>query len=328
MDAGLKEILSRVTEEEQAILNGNTQVQKELYSDAGDFVANSKRLLRQGKLIDVRKHTRFIYFPKHRHNYVERVYMYQGKTTHILEGKEQVVLNQGDLLFLNQNVVHEILPAGEEDIGINFLVQPEFFDTAFRMVEDESLLRDFLVNILTRSSDTSIYLYFQARDVLPVQHLLENMIWSLVYGQEYKRNINQITMGLLFMHLVNSSAKILYGNQNQFDQERVARTLAYIESHYPRAALEELCQELHQSPSQLSKFIKKHTGHTFKELLQTKRLNQAVFLLSTTELAVSDIIAAVGYDNTSYFYRVFQERFQMTPGEYRRKENMLKGASR
>ncbi len=328
MDAGLKEILSRVTEEEQAILNGNTQVQKELYSDAGDFVANSKRLLRQGKLIDVRKHTRFIYFPKHRHNYVEMVYMYQGKTTHILEGKEQVVLNQGDLLFLNQNVVHEILPAGEEDIGINFLVQPEFFDTAFRMVEDESLLRDFLVNILTRSSDTSIYLYFQARDVLPVQHLLENMIWSLVYGQEYKRNINQITMGLLFMHLVNSSAKILYGNQNQFDQERVARTLAYIESHYPRAALEELCQELHQSPSQLSKFIKKHTGHTFKELLQTKRLNQAVFLLSTTELAVSDIIAAVGYDNTSYFYRVFQERFQMTPGEYRRKENMLKGASR
>lgn len=324
MDAGLKEILSQVTEEEQAILEGNTQVQKELYSGAGDFVADSKRLLRQGKLIDVRKHTRFIYFPRHRHNYVEMVYMYQGKTTHILEGKEQVVLGQGDLLFLNQNVVHEILPASEEDIGINFLVQPEFFDTAFRMVEDESLLRDFLVNILTRSSDTSIYLYFQARDVLPVQHLLENMIWSLVYRQEYRRNINQITMGLLFMHLVNSSSKILFGNQNQFDQERVARTLAYIESHYPRAALEELCQELHQSPSQLSKFIKKHTGHTFKQLLQTKRLNQAVFLLTTTELSVSDIIAAVGYDNTSYFYRVFQERFHMTPGEYRRKEKILK----
>ncbi|MCI8417802.1 MAG: AraC family transcriptional regulator [Lachnospiraceae bacterium] len=324
MDAGLKEILSQVTEEERAILEGNTQIQKELYSGAGDFVADSKRLLRQGKLIDVRKHTRFIYFPRHRHNYVEMVYMYQGKTTHILEGKEQVVLGQGDLLFLNQNVVHEILPASEEDIGINFLVQPEFFDTAFRMVEDESLLRDFLVNILTRSSDTSIYLYFQARDVLPVQHLLENMIWSLVYRQEYRRNINQITMGLLFMHLVNSSSKILFGNQNQFDQERVARTLAYIESHYPRAALEELCQELHQSPSQLSKFIKKHTGHTFKQLLQTKRLNQAVFLLTTTELSVSDIIAAVGYDNTSYFYRVFQERFHMTPGEYRRKEKILK----
>ena len=141
-----------------------------------------------------------------------------------------------------------------------------------------------------------------------------------MYKQEYNRNINQITMGLLFLHLMNTSDKIRYGNQNQFDQERVARTLAYIESHYRTAALEELCGELHQSPSQMSKFIKRHTGHTFKELLQTKRLNQAAFLLATTELTVSDIIAAVGYDNSSYFYRVFLERYDMTPREYRLKE--------
>ena len=70
----------------------------------------------------------------------------------------------------------------------------------------------------------------------------------------------------------------------------------------------------------MSKFIKRHTGHTFKELLQTKRLNQAAFLLATTELTVSDIIAAVGYDNSSYFYRVFLERYDMTPREYRLKE--------
>ncbi len=133
-------------------------------------------------------------------------------------------------------------------------------------------------------------------------------------------NINQITMGLLFLHWVNKSDKIRYGNQNQFDQERVARTLAYIEGHYRTAALEELCGELHQKPSQMSKFIKKHTGHTFKELLQTKRLNQAAFLLTTTELPVSDILAAVGYDNSSYFYRVFSRRYGMTPKEYRLKE--------
>ena len=58
-------------------------------------------------------------------------------------------------------------------------------------------------------------------------------------------------------------------------------------------------------------------GCTFKELLQTKRLNQAAYLLTTTKLPVSDIITAVGYDNTSYFYRVFQKRFQVTPRDYR-----------
>ncbi len=320
MDVRLQELLSRVSEEEQAILDGNTQVQQQIYTSGQEFVVDSNKLLKRGKLIDIRHHTRFVHFPKHRHNYVEIVYMYRGTTTHILDGREKVALCQGDLLFLNQNAVHEILPAGERDLAVNFIVLPEFFDTAFHMMEDESLLRDFLVDILTRKSDKSVYLYFQVSDVLPVQNLLENMIWSLLYKQEYNRNINQITMGLLFLHLMNTSDKIRYGNQNQFDQERVARTLAYIESHYRTAALEELCGELHQSPSQMSKFIKRHTGHTFKELLQTKRLNQAAFLLATTELTVSDIIAAVGYDNSSYFYRVFLERYDMTPREYRLKE--------
>ncbi len=320
MDVRLQELLSRVSEEEQAILDGNTQVQQQIYTSGQEFVVDSNKLLKRGKLIDIRHHTRFVHFPKHRHNYVEIVYMYRGTTTHILDGREKVALCQGDLLFLNQNAVHEILPAGERDLAVNFIVLPEFFDTAFHMMEDESLLRDFLVDILTRKSDKSVYLYFQVSDVLPVQNLLENMIWSLLYKQEYNRNINQITMGLLFLHLMNTSDKIRYGNQNQFDQERVARTLAYIESHYRTAALEELCGELHQSPSQMSKFIKRHTGHTFKELLQTKRLNQAAFLLATTELTVSDIIAAVGYDNSSYFYRVFLECYDMTPREYRLKE--------
>ena len=320
MDVRLQELLSRVSEEEQAILDGNTQVQQQIYTSGQEFVVDSNKLLKRGKLIDIRHHTRFVHFPKHRHNYVEIVYMYRGTTTHILDGREKVSLCQGDLLFLNQNAVHEILPAGERDLAVNFIVLPEFFDTAFHMMEDESLLRDFLVDILTMTSDKSVYLYFQVSDVLPVQNLLENMIWSLLYRQEYNRNINQITMGLLFLHLMNTSDKIRYGNQNQFDQERVARTLAYIESHYRTAALEELCGELHQSPSQMSKFIKRHTGHTFKELLQTKRLNQAAFLLATTELTVSDIIAAVGYDNSSYFYRVFLERYGMTPREYRLKE--------
>lgn len=315
---GLKRILSRISQEEQEILNGNTQVQKELYSDKSDFVVDSGKLLGQGRLMDMRRHTRFVHFPRHRHNYVEIVYMYQGSTTHILDGGERVELSQGDLLFLNQNVVHEILPAGEQDLAINFVVLPEFFDTAFRMMEGESLLRDFMVDILTRKSNQSTYLCFQAQDVLPVRHLLENMIWSLVYGQEEQGNINEITMGLLFLHLVNLNGRIRYGNQNQFDQERVAYTLAYIEGFYRTASLEELCKRLHQSMSQMSKFIKKHTGSTFKELLKMKRLNQAAYLLVTTDLPVSDIISLVGYDNTSYFYRVFEERFLMTPGVYRR----------
>lgn len=36
-----------------------------------------------------------------------------------------------DLLFLNQNVEQEILPAGEQDIAVNFIVLPEFLTRHF-----------------------------------------------------------------------------------------------------------------------------------------------------------------------------------------------------
>lgn len=318
MDAALYDFFSRVSEEEQAILEGKRDVQRQLYTDAEDFVIDSRKLLKSGKLITARHHARFIHFPMHSHNYVEIIYMYRGTTTHILGNGECVVLEQGDLLFLNQNAEHEILPAGKEDIAVNFIVLPEFFDTAFRMLKDENLLRDFLVEILTESSGRAFYLYFRARDELPVQNLMENMLWTLMHEQENRRNINQTTMGLLFLHLVNLNERIRYGSSNPYEQECVARILAYVESNYRTASLEELCREMKQTSSALSKFIHRHTGCTFKELLLTKRMNQAAYLLSTTGLSVNDIIVAVGYDNTSYFYRVFRERFGVTPKEYRK----------
>ena len=56
------------------------------------------------------------------------VYMCAGKTTHIINGNKELTLEEGDLLFLNQNVYHEILPSGENDIAVNFIILPEFFD--------------------------------------------------------------------------------------------------------------------------------------------------------------------------------------------------------
>ena len=60
MNIRLKEILIGISQEEQAILNGDAQVRRELYSAGGDFVADSGKLLRQGRLIGVRRHTRFV----------------------------------------------------------------------------------------------------------------------------------------------------------------------------------------------------------------------------------------------------------------------------
>ena len=147
MDQRLLERLRQITEEEQTILAGG-RVERERYTSRRDFVVDSEKLLKKGKLIEVRPHTRFVHFPRHRHNYVELLYMCSGSTTHIINGTQTLVLHTGDLLFLNQAVYHEILPAAEGDVGVNFIILPQFFDRSFRMLEQENVLRDFLISTL------------------------------------------------------------------------------------------------------------------------------------------------------------------------------------
>ena len=96
------------------------------------------------------------------------------------------------------------------------------------------------------------------------------------------------------------------------------KAVKYIEENYRPASLTFLASQLGLSVSALSKIIKKYTGFTFKELLQIKRLSRATYLLSETSLPVTDIIYAVGYDNTSYFHRIFREKYGMSPFEYRK----------
>ena len=58
------------------------------------------------------------------------------------------MVGKGELLFLNQYTKHELLPAGESDIAINFMILPEFFDVTYSMAGRNNVLADFLVNIL------------------------------------------------------------------------------------------------------------------------------------------------------------------------------------
>lgn len=316
MHQELLKAMSVITEEEQRILDGRNDIDQHLYTEKKELIVDSEKLIQKGKLIQVRPHTRFVHFPKHRHNYVEVIYMCQGTTTHIVDGNE-VVLEEGDLLFLNQNAQQEILPAGEQDIAVNFIILPEFFNTAFSMMgAEENSLKEFLVGTLCGKNDRTSYLYFHVSDILPIQNLVENMVWTIYYDMGNKRSCNQITMGLLLLQLLNHMDKMETGSM-RFDTELTGNVLNYIEGHYKNGSLSELALMMNYDVYWLSREIKKRTGKTYKELLQTKRMNQAVYLLTSSTLPVADIIESVGYDNTSYFYRKFKEKYGISPKDYR-----------
>ena len=317
MNRELLDKLMTITKEEQDILDGKHQINKNLYMDSASDMIDNRKLLEHGKLIQVRKHTRFIHFPKHTHNYVEVIYMCQGHTKHRING-EEVELKEGELLFLNQNVEQEISPADKEDIAVNFIILPEFFDRTLLMIgQEENLLREFIIGCLKAEDDKVGYLHFRVANVLPIQHLLENLIWTIMNDQQNVRSINQITMGLLFLHLMNHTDKVSVG-KNQYEQELTMKLLRYIEENYKDGQLSELAQMMHCDLYWLSRMVKKLTGKTYTELLQTKRLNQAVFLLTTTKMTVADIGYAVGYDNISYFHKIFYKKFGLSPKQFRK----------
>ena len=307
--------LRQVTEEEERLLAGG-QVDKSLYSSGAGFLIDSEKLLAKGKLITVRPHTRFASFPMHRHNYVEIMYMCSGKTVHRMEGRPSLTLQAGELLFLNQNAAHGVDRAGEEDVGVNFIVLPQFFDYALALVGMDNVLGKFLLSGLRQSGGELSCLHFRVSHVPTVQNLVENLVWSLVHPQPNARRINQATMGVLLLQLLNYTEDLEAASGNG----AVLSALREIEENYRTADLTRLAGELHVSLPYLSAAVHRATGRTFKELLLEKRLSKAAQLLRETRLTTQDIILAVGYENTSYFYRVFRARFGVTPKEYRRQQ--------
>lgn len=315
----LLEKLKRITPEEEQYLNGSDTVRAELYTEGSSkqFIIDSGKLLDKGRLIEVRPHTRFVHFPKHKHNYVELVYMCSGSTTHILNGKETLVLKEGDLLFLNQNATQEILPASESDIAVNFVILPEFFNVSFSMMREENVLRDFLLSTLSGGDSLLSFLHFSAKDILPVQNLLENMIWTIYEKHPATNTVIQTTMGLLLMNLSSFAENINKGLPDRYEENMVFTVLKYIETRYKDGTLAEISAEINEPAYFVSRLLKKHLNKNFKELLQERKLQQAVFLLKQSTLTVERIIVSVGYDNSSYFHRKFREKYGMSPKEYR-----------
>ena len=334
MNEWLMHELKKITTEEQAYMDGDGRVRKDIYTlsemTSQKFEVDCQLFLKEGKLITVRHHSRFIDFPCHKHNYIEMMYVCSGEITHYIEEKE-LVMKEGDFLLLNQHVKHGMKRAGMDDIGVNFIVLPEFFDIPFQMMCKQNVIADFLLGILRQNDSIPRYLNFQLRGQKAISNLMENMIASMVgegmlpdgklqAGRIRHSNIdviNQYSMGLVFLYLIDHMDTLSEHSSQNYEDIVVQAATRYIDSHYRTAAFSKIADDFKLSLPVLSRMIKKHTGFTFQELLMRKRFQKAAMFLAETELPVEEIAVNIGYENHSYFYRQFKARYGMTPNQYR-----------
>ncbi|MNJ63181.1 Regulatory protein SoxS [compost metagenome] len=73
------------------------------------------------------------------------------------------------------------------------------------------------------------------------------------------------------------------------------------------------------SEGQLCRFFKSMTRQTPMDYINSYRIRQAVELLREPDRKISDIALEVGYDNISYFIRVFRKAMNCSPSEFRKR---------
>ncbi len=306
--------LSKISLEEQDILNGDKTIKKSFYTSKDSFNIEGKKLLSSSN-INIKVHTRFIDFPLHSHDYLEMMYVVKGKITHIIN-HEEIHLEEGDLLVMNKYLEHSIKKADINDIGVNFIITDEFLINVIEKMDKDLLLYKFIENNL-KTNGKSEYLLFRLKNKLSILNILDNIIY-LIEEKDDEYKLVQETTRLLFSYL-NIFDDILISDSRKETKEDSEKKiiLNYIKKNIRFATLYELSKQLKYSIEYTSRKVKKLFDKNFKELLTDERILLASNLLKTTNLTVIEIINKVGYENKSYFHREFKKRYGETPHKWR-----------
>lgn len=312
MNESIHEKLTRLTDEERAILSGQG-LRKDDYTVSERFIVNSKKILNDQEFA-LRIHTRFIDFPEHGHDYMELMYVYSGRISHVVN-EEKVALEKGDILFINRHAKHSILRAEKDDIGVNFILSEKFLRNLYPRIQNNAVMSDFLKNNFDDAGEAE-YLFFRTKDNFPACNLMENLIYAIVNRTE-ELYAELVTM--LFSYLAYYRDTLVNALRLPSADARLKREiLHYVDRKYAAASLFQLAAKLGYAPAYLSRRIRELFGKTFRTLLRERRMTAAEEMLRKTDLSVEEIIRSVGYENQTHFYREFCNIYGTTPYRYKR----------
>lgn len=174
---------------------------------------------------------------------------------------------------------------------------------------------------------------------MPIRQMLVDSMQGLqFYGEEAARIKDEIIeltkmqgfgTATKFLEILNSLAHAsrrklvtnMYESEvliNQSKSRRISKVCRYIEENLSRKiSLTDVALLVNMSESAFSHFFKKKTGISFITYVNNLRVAKACELLINTSLSASEICYDCGFNNKSNFIRIFTQRKNMTPIEYR-----------
>lgn len=128
------------------------------------------------------------------------------------------------------------------------------------------------------------------------------------YNELVSVSVNLIT--LISKNMLSS----IYSGRSQI----IIKALQFINKNYQeKISLKDIETNLHVNASYFSTLFKQEMGVTFTDYLNSLKIEHACHLLTETNLSIIDVSLSTGFDDQSYFTKVFKKAKGMTPKAYR-----------
>lgn len=129
-------------------------------------------------------------------------------------------------------------------------------------------------------------------------------------------NLDDLCMKL--QECVETFSESMFVHTPSKNSDVIQKAAAYIAKNFATPlSLEEVANHVHLNPAYFSTLFKQSTGSSFKEHLTMVRIEESKRLLSNTDYAIIDITTAIGFEDQSYFSKIFKKYTGLTPKQYR-----------
>ncbi len=254
--------------------------------------------------------------PWHWHQELEAAWVLSGRCT-LAVGKEKLVIGPGEGFFVNASVLHGLWDLDASGCQLRSIV---FHPRLVGGSPDSVFYSRYLQPLLERKDLE--FLRLDPREPWQQEFLeLLNSSWSHCLqepsGYEFlvRQDLSQMLL-LLHSHLAPAPANI--SPRQQLESDRVKAMLSYIHEHYAQElTVQHIARSAMLSVSQCLRCFHSTIGTTPIQYLRQYRLQQAAQRLTQSQDKIADIAFGCGFQDMSYFTRVFRQEKGCTPSQYR-----------
>lgn len=238
----------------------------------------------------------------HSHQHMELFYIVGGKGQFLIQGNLYPVL-ASQLVIINPGILHT---------EVSLDAQPlEYLVLGIEGIElkvDENTNSGF--SILDHIANAEI------------TSCMRNILREMEQKQNGYEDVCQAYMEILVIRLMRSTDLTVPANPQTLSSNRqCAAVRRYIDQHFKEAlTLDQLAEEVHMNKYYLSHAFKREFGVSPINYMISLRIEESKYLLTETDLSLSQISRLLGFSSLSYFSQVFRRTQQISPFEYRKKE--------